>query len=104
MYNNMIAIVFDPGRFGALEHYEREAEAFIDYVRSARRSQPDQAILVPGEAEQQFRAARAHALPIDAGTVALLDEAARTINRLFAADVPPASSLIVEPAAAGAAR
>ena len=104
MYNNMIAIVFDPARFGALEHYEREAEAFIDYVCSARRSQPGQAILVPGEAEQQFRAARAHALPIDAGTVALLDEAARTINRLFAADVPPASSLIVDPAAAGAVR
>jgi uncharacterized oxidoreductase len=100
MYNNMIAIVFDPGRFGALEHYEREAAAFIEYVRSARRADGSQPILMPGESEQRFRAARAAALPIDAGTVALLDEAARTVNALCGASLPPASSLAVAPAAA----
>jgi uncharacterized oxidoreductase len=100
MYNNMIAIVFDPGRFGALEHYERETAAFIEYVRSARRAEDSQAILMPGESEQRFRAARAAALPIDAGTVALLDEAARTINALRGTSLPPASALAVDSAAA----
>ena len=96
MFNNMIAIVFDPARFGALEHYEREAERFIEYVRSARRANPDQAILVPGEAEQNYRTARAKALPIDAGTVALLDEAAATVSRLRGTSLRPASTLVVD--------
>ncbi len=95
MYNNMIVIVFDPARFGALEHYEREAQAFIEYVRSARRAQADQPILVPGEAEQMHRAQRARALPLDAGTVKLLDEAVGTINRLRGTAVPLASTLTV---------
>ena len=99
MYNNMIVIVFDPGRFGALDHYERETAAFIEYVRSARQGDASQPILMPGESEQRFRAARAAALPLDAGTVALLDEAARTINGLFGSRLPPASSLAVAPAA-----
>lgn len=93
MYNNMIAIVFDPARFGALDHYEREADAFIDYVRSARQAQPGQPILMPGEAEEHYRAARARALPLDAGTVALLDEAVATINQIRGTNLPSASSL-----------
>jgi uncharacterized oxidoreductase len=96
MYNNMAVIVFDPERFGAMEHYEREAEAFIAYVRSAKRTDPEQPILIPGEAEEKYRAARAHALPIDAGTVALLDEAAQTVNRIRGAALPPASRLVVK--------
>jgi hydroxycarboxylate dehydrogenase B len=96
MYNNMIAIVFDPARFGALEHYEREAEAFIEYVRSARRAHADQPILIPGEAEQMYRAQRARALPLDAGTVALLDEAVSTVNRLRGTTVPAASTAALD--------
>lgn len=95
MYNNMIAIVFDPARFGALEHYEREAEAFIAYVRSARQVDAGQPILVPGESEELYRAARARALPLDAGTVAQLDEAAATINRVRGSSIAPASSLLI---------
>jgi uncharacterized oxidoreductase len=95
MYNNMIAIVFDPARFGALDHYEREADVFIDYVRSARRADPGQPIWIPGEAEENYRKAREHTLPLDAGTVSLLDEAAATVNRLRGTDVPPASALVV---------
>jgi uncharacterized oxidoreductase len=95
MYNNMIAIVFDPARFGAFDHYERETDAFIDYVRSARQTHTGQPILMPGEAEENSRAARARALPLDAGTVALLDEAAATINRVRGTRVAAASSLVV---------
>jgi len=95
MYNNMAAIVFDPNRFGAADHFEREAEAFIAYVRSSRPAEGAAPILVPGEAEENFRRARARALPIDAGTLALLDAAVQTVNRARATDVPPASNLIV---------
>jgi hydroxycarboxylate dehydrogenase B len=65
LYNNMLAIVFDPSRFGAAEHFEREASEFIDYVQSARRTIPDAPIEIPGDAERRFRIERARALPVD---------------------------------------
>lgn len=94
MYNNMLAIVFDPARFGALDHYERETEAFIDYVRSSRRAPGASEILVPGDSERAARVARAKRLPIDAGTVAFLDETAKTLNEARGTKLPPASSTI----------
>lgn len=93
LYNNMLAIVFDPARFGAGEHFEQEANAFIEYVRSAKHTDPDTPIEVPGDAERRYRVQRAQALPVDAGTLRTLDEAARTINTLRGASLPPASSL-----------
>ncbi|RPI44546.1 MAG: malate/lactate/ureidoglycolate dehydrogenase [Betaproteobacteria bacterium] len=95
MYNNMLVIVFDPARFGALDHYERETEAFVEYVRSSRRLPGAEEILVPGDAERKYRAARARALPIDAGTVSLLDEAAESINGLRGTRLGPASATAV---------
>ena len=96
MYNNMLVIVFDPARFGALDHYERETEAFVEYVRSSRRLRAAEDILLPGDAERRYRSARAQALPIDAGTVALLDQAAESINRLRGTRVGPASSTVAQ--------
>jgi uncharacterized oxidoreductase len=93
LYNNMLAIVFDPARFGAGEHFEQEAHAFIDYVQSAKRADPDAPIEIPGDAERRYRVQRAQALPIDAGTLRTLDEAARAINALRGAALLPASSL-----------
>lgn len=93
-YNNMLAIVFDPARFGAGEHFEQEANAFIEYVQSAKRIDPDTPIEIPGDAERRYRLQRAQALPIDAGTLQTLDEAARAINTLRGASLPPASSLV----------
>lgn len=95
MYNNMLVIVFDPGRFGAMAHYERETEAFIEYVQSSKRSPGASDILVPGDAERRYRADRAARLPIDAGTVAFLDETAKTINQTRGSNLPPASSTAV---------
>jgi len=92
MYNNMLVIVFDPARFGALEHYETETEAFARYVRGSERRAGMDDILLPGDAERRYRAARAAALPIDAGTVSLLDQAAETINALRGSALGPASS------------
>ena len=96
LYNNMLAIVFDPSRFGAGEHYEQEARAFIDYVQSSKRTDPDAPIEVPGDAERRFRVQRAKFLPIDAGTLKTMDDAARAINTLRGSALPLASSLVVQ--------
>jgi uncharacterized oxidoreductase len=96
LYNNMLAIVFDPARFGAGEHYEKEASAFIDYVQSSKRTNPDAPIEVPGDAERRFRVQRAQALPVDTGTLKTMDDAARAINALRGAALPLASSLTAQ--------
>ena len=93
LYNNMLAIVFDPSRFGAARHYEKEARDFIEYVQSARRTDPDAPIEIPGDAERRYRRERAQALPVDAGTLRTLDEAAREMNAMRGSSLPPASSL-----------
>ena len=93
LYNNMLAIVFDPSRFGAAEHFEKETREFIEYVQSARRTDPDTPIEVPGDAERRYRKERAQTLPVDAGTLRTLDEAARTINEMRGSSLSPASSL-----------
>jgi uncharacterized oxidoreductase len=94
LYNNMLAIVFDPARFGAGEHFEQEAKAFIDYVQSAKRIDADAPIEVPGDAERRFRVQRAQALPVDTGTLKTMDDAALAINTLRGASLPLASSLV----------
>ncbi len=95
-YNNMLAIVFDPARFGAGEHFEQEASAFIEYVQSARRTDTNAPIEIPGDAERRFRIERAQALPIDKGTLKTMDEAAQGINALRGSSLPPASVLVMQ--------
>ena len=94
LYNNSLAIVFDPARFGAGEHFEQETQSFIEYVQSAKQTNPGAPIEVPGDAERRYRVQRAKALPIDNGTLRTLDEAAKMINELRGAALPPASSLV----------
>ena len=95
-YNDMLTVVFDPGRLGSGEQFEREASAYIDYVRSAERTDPDAAIEIPGDFERRCRAERAEALPLDPGTLRGLDEAARAINALRGSALTPASSLAIQ--------
>jgi uncharacterized oxidoreductase len=96
LYNNMLAIVFDPSRFGAAEHFEQESRDFIAYVQSARRASADASIEVPGDSERRYRIQRARALPVDGGTLRTLDEAARAINEMRGGKLPPASALAPE--------
>jgi hydroxycarboxylate dehydrogenase B len=77
IWNNMLAIVFDPTKLGAQTAFESEARAFVDWVKSAKTTSE---ILMPGEPEQRTRAARAEQVPIDAGTLQQLDEAAQAIK------------------------
>ena len=92
-YNNMLAIVFDPARFGAGEHFEQESQAFIDHVQSAKRSNANAPIEIPGDAERRFRVQRTQAMPVDTGTLRTMDDAAGMINALRGSALPPASSL-----------
>ena len=90
----MLAIVFDPSRFGAGEHFEQETNAFIEYVRSSKRTDANAPIEIPGDAERRYRIERAQTLPIDTGTLKTMDDAALGINKLRGAALPPASSLV----------
>ena len=79
----MLAIVFDPARLDTAESFEREMTGFVDWVRSARLDEVGEAlggILMPGDPERRSRAARAAHVPIDAGTLTELAEAARAVN------------------------
>jgi len=96
MFNNMLVIVFDPARFGALEHFERETARFIEYVQASRKAAGTDAILVPGDAERNYRAARVERFALDAGTLAQLDEAAQSVSRLSGTTLQPASRLALQ--------
>jgi len=93
VWNNMLAIVFDPKRLGHGEAFEREARAFVAWVRSAPLSGDVDRIMVPGDPERRSRQARAQALPIDAGTMSQLDEAAALVGERFGASPGPCSAL-----------
>jgi uncharacterized oxidoreductase len=80
IWNSMLTLVFDPDRIGPAEHFAREARAFCDWVQSAPLSGATDRIMMPGDPERRARAARANGLPIDPGTLAELDEAARTVD------------------------
>lgn len=82
VYNNMLGILFDPDRLGTRDRFESETTAFIEWVQSADPNSIGRelgGILVPGDPERRMRAARAGRIPIDPGTMAQLDQAARQI-------------------------
>jgi uncharacterized oxidoreductase len=89
IWNSMLAIVFDPQRIGPAERFAAEARAFTDWVQSAPLSGATDRIMMPGDPERRARAERAQGLPIDHGTLAELDEAARIVD----ASLAPLSSL-----------
>jgi hydroxycarboxylate dehydrogenase B len=60
-------------------------------VQSARPSGDVDRIMMPGDPERRTREARARAVPIDAGTMAQLDEAATMVD----ASMPALSSLVI---------
>lgn len=93
IWNNMLAIVFDPARLGAGEAFEREARSFIEWVQSAPLSGAIEKILMPGDPERRSRKQRAEAIPIDGETLAQLDAAAAAIGRAKGKAPGPVSSL-----------
>jgi len=95
VWNNMLALLFDPARLGTGAAFENEARSFMDYVQSARKSAVGE-ILMPGDAERHYRRERAERVPIDAGTIAELDNAAAAIARARDVDVGALSKLALD--------
>ncbi len=96
VWNNMLTLVFDPARLGSGEHFEREARAFVDWVKSARLSEVGRelgGVLMPGDPERISRARREAAVPIDDGTMAQMDEASASIAARFGQSPGPLSAL-----------
>ena len=76
---------FDPARLGSSTSFGHEVEAFVDWIRSSA-LQPDCAgVQLPGEPERAWRRARAEWVPVDAGTLAQLDDAAARVQARAAA-------------------
>ena len=93
IWNNMLTIVFDPQRMSAADVFGGEANAFIEWVQSARLQQGSDAILMPGEPEQASRKARAQSIPIDSGTLAQMDQAAAAVLQHRGTSPGPLSAL-----------
>jgi uncharacterized oxidoreductase len=93
IWNNMLAIVFDPKRLNTDEVFGDEANAFIEWVKSAPLQPGSDAILMPGEPERMSRAARAQAIPIDNGTLAQMDQAADAVLQHCGTSPGPLSAL-----------
>jgi len=96
VWNNMLAIVFDPSRIAGAQGFEAEARRFVDWLRSAKLSSEGQGIggiHVPGDPERISRKARELQVPIDPGTMAQMDAAATAIARRFGQSPGPLSAL-----------
>ena len=93
VWNNMLAMVFDPARLGDQQLFGAEVNAFVDWVQSARLRDAAEPILLPGDPERASRKARAEKMPVDAGTMLELDAAAAAVNRARGTALPALSSL-----------
>jgi uncharacterized oxidoreductase len=81
LINNMLSIYIRPDAFGAAAAFDAEVTRFIDWVKTAERIDPARDILVPGEIEEQTRAARIQSgLEIDAATWEALAATARSLG------------------------
>ena len=79
--NNLLAIVIDPRRLSETGAAQAEAQALIDYFRSARPIDPKHPVMVPGEIEAKTRAQRlVDGIPVDAKTWEQLADAARAAD------------------------
>lgn len=81
LINNMLSIYIRPDAFGDRAAFDAEVTRFVDWVKSAERIDPAREILMPGEIEDETRAARIRdGLEIDAATWAALAAAARSLG------------------------
>ena len=93
VWNNMLAMVFDPARLSDQQLFGAEVNAFVEWVQSARLRDSAEPILMPGDPERASRKARAERMPVDDGTLAELDEAAAAVAKARGLALPALSSL-----------
>ena len=93
VWNNMLAMVFDPARLSDQQLFGAEVNAFVEWVQSARLRNDAEPILMPGDPERASRKARAQLIAVDAGTLAELDAAAVAVSHARSVPLPALSSL-----------
>jgi uncharacterized oxidoreductase len=76
--NGMLSVLFDAERLGTTENFEREASAYLDWVRQSPAAEPGGRVQLPGEPELERREQRRReGIRVDAGTWGeILDAAA----------------------------
>jgi uncharacterized oxidoreductase len=87
--NGMLTVLIDPGKLGDMAGYEREALAFVDWVRASPPRTGFEPVRLAGEPERESRARRlAQGVPVDGTTwQEILDAAGKlgvepsTVNR-----------------------
>jgi uncharacterized oxidoreductase len=64
--NGMFSILIDPVRFGTREAYEREARAYLDWLRQSPPAPGFDRVRIAGEPEREYRAERErNGIPVD---------------------------------------
>lgn len=96
VWNNMLAIIFDPARLGSSTTFGHEVEAFVEWMKASRLQPGNDAIRLPGDPERAFRRARADFIPVDAGTLAQLDDAATRVLQARGQSPGPLSALAAD--------
>lgn len=96
VWNNMLAILFDPARLGTSTTFGHEVEAFVAWLKASRLQPGNDAIRLPGDPERAWRRARAEYIPVDDGTLAQLDDAAARVSQTRGKSPGPLSALAVD--------
>jgi uncharacterized oxidoreductase len=81
LLNNMLSIIFDPGRLVDSEFMEAEIDATIAHVKASPPMNPDEPVLVPGDPERARVAERAaEGISVDEETWREILDAAESVG------------------------
>jgi hydroxycarboxylate dehydrogenase B len=79
--NGMLSIVIDPNRFGTSATFEKEARAYLAWLRSSRPAPGIDRVRIAGEPEREMRAKRSReGIPVDAETWKEIHAAAKKLK------------------------
>ncbi len=93
VWNNMLALVFDPAKLGTSGYFDQEVSSFVKWVKSAPLRPGFDAIQMPGDPERAARKLRAKSIPVDSSTLAELDQASKSIHASKGHSPGPLSAL-----------
>lgn len=81
LVNNMMSILIDPTRLTEMDTFTSDVEGLVTWVTGSPPVEKGGRIYLPGDVERETRAARiADGVPLDANTVAQIDEAAQKVG------------------------
>lgn len=81
VYNGMLTILIDPKKLGTQEAFEREAQAFVDWLHGGPVAPGVDSVLIAGDPERAARQTRRqHGITIDAATWGEIEQAAAKVR------------------------